>query len=112
MLANMIEPSMCGSDVALCQISLTTCFKLMWLITKLCHVVLHKSHLDLSVAWYLHTSAFHFWEPVVNSIVYSKWYLLLTHYDRYWRIRQEYIHQTDANNSWQRLLRWGPEKFC
>jgi len=25
-VANMIEPSMCGGDAALCQITLTTCY--------------------------------------------------------------------------------------
>jgi len=33
-LANAIEPSMCGGDAALCQITLTTC--LCWL-----HIVFH-----------------------------------------------------------------------
>jgi len=30
-LLNTIEPSMCGGDAALCQVTLTTCLYIVWL---------------------------------------------------------------------------------
>ena len=46
-LANTTEPSMCGGDAALCQITLTTCsiFLLAVLLTKLtCRLKIVKTH--------------------------------------------------------------------
>jgi len=72
-LANMIQPSMCGGDAALCQITLTTCFSLLYLTCK--SVQNHCNSVSYSLEMWANAKrdghpAEYRWRPPFNAAVW------------------------------------------